>query len=92
MNNERMLRFLLTAGIIALAVVMAVYGWNILPAVVATQPAAFQTGAPGVPKFVAVALPTMFMAVFAYLGQRETKLFMGSLIGIAMHIAFWLSN
>ena len=92
MNNESMLRHLLTLGLAALTVIMAVYSWSILPAVVATQPAAFQTGAPQVPKFVAVAIPTMLMAVFTYLGQRETKLFLGSLIGIAMHIAFWLSN
>ena len=90
--TERTLRILLTAVIIIVAVFMAVYSWTILPAVVATQPAGFQTGAPSIPKFIAVALPTMFMVIFGYLGQRETKLYLGSLIGVALHIAFWVTN
>jgi hypothetical protein len=43
-------------------------------------------------KFVAVGIPSALMVVFGYLGQQESKLFLGSLIGVAMHILFWLTN
>lgn len=92
MKDPRVVNLLISAVIIALAVGLAVYSWTVLPDVVATQPAVFNTGAPPVSKFVAVGMCTALMIVFAYVGNKERKLFLGSLIGIAMHIAFWLSN
>lgn len=91
--SERNRNFLIGVIIILVAVVLAVYSWINLPDVVATQPANFSTGAPPVPKIFAVALPTVLMAMFAYLGSKgETKVFWGSLIGVALHILFWVTN
>lgn len=92
MKHYRTINLMISALIIVVAIVMAVYSWMNLPDIVATQPANFATGAPPVPKFIAVALPTMLMVVFAYLGNKERKLFFGSLIGVVTHILFLLSN
>ena len=92
MKNIFRMKMLVSVLIIIAAVVMGIYGWTILPDMVATQPAAFDTGAPDVHKFVAVGIPSALMVVFGYLGQQESKLFLGSLIGVAVHILFWLTN
>ena len=92
MKDERVQNFLIMAVIVIAAAGLAVYSWMLLPDMVATQPAAFATGAPPVPKFIAVALPTALMLLFGYLGSRERKMYLGTLIGVALHLLFWLSN
>ena len=92
MNKMRATDFLMAAIIFIAAVVLAVYSWNVLPMMVATQPAAFDTGAPDVHKLVAVGLPTALMMVFAFLGSRERKAYLGCLIGVGLHVLFWLCN
>jgi hypothetical protein len=32
------------------------------------------------------------MVMFGYLGSRERKLYLGSLIGVALHVLFWVTN
>ena len=92
MKNIFRMKMLVTALIIIAAVVMGIYAWSILPDMVATQPERFSTGAPMVHKLVAVVIPSALMAVFGYLGQQESKLYLGSLIGVGMHILFWVTN
>ena len=92
MKNIFRMKMLVSVLIIIAAVVMGIYGWTILPDMVATQPERFATGAPMVHKFGAVGIPSALMVVFGYLGQQESKLFLGSLIGVGMHILFWLTN
>lgn len=92
MNKDRVTHILISSGIILAAMVLAVYSWMVLPDMVSTQPASISTGAPPVPKLIAVALPTVLMGMFAYLGPKERKLYWGSLIGVLLHILFWMTN
>ena len=92
MKDERVQNFLIMAVIVIAAAGLAVYSWMLLPDMVATQPAAFATGAPPVPKIIAVALPTALMLLFGYLGSRERKMYLGTLIGVALHLLFWVTN
>ena len=88
-DNKRMA---LIAGAIAIGVIMAVISWMILPDSVSTQFKSLDTGAPNVPKFVAVALPlgiTIFSAVQALKIPDSIKI---CLVGYAANILFWLSN
>lgn len=82
----------LIIGAIAIGVIMAIISWVILPDSVATQFKSMNTGAPNVPKFVAVALPlgiTIFSAVQALKIPDSIKI---CLVGYAANILFWISN
>ena len=92
MKDKRVQNFLTMAFIITVAAGLAVYSWIVLPEMVATQPAAFSTGAPPVHKLVAIALPTALMVMFGYLGSTERKMYLGTLIGVGLHILFWITN
>ena len=75
-----------------IGIIMAVISWMILPDSVATQFQSMDTGAPDVPKFVAVALPlgiTLFSAVQTFKYPDSIKI---CLVGYAANILFWLSN
>ena len=83
---------LLVAGAIGIGIVMAVISWMILPDSVATQFKGMSTGAPNVPKVVAVALPlgiTVFSAVQSLKIPDSIKI---CLVGYVANILFWLSN
>ena len=92
MKDDRVQNFLIMAVICIAAAGLAVYSWIVLPDMVATQPAAFSTGAPAVHKLFAIGLSTALMVMFGYLGSRERKLYLGSLIGVALHVLFWVTN
>ena len=92
MKDERVQNFLIMAVIVIAAAALAVCSWMVLPTMVATQPAAFSTGAPAVHKFFAIALATTLMVMFGYLGGKERRMYLGSLIGVALHILFWVTN
>ena len=92
MKDPRIKHFLIMAGIVIAAAALAIYSWLTLPEMVATQPAAFSTGAPPLPKLFCVALPTVLMVMFGHLGSKDKKMYYGSLIGVALHILFWLTN
>ena len=92
MKDDRVQNFLIMAVIVIAAAALAVYSWMVLPDMVATQPAAFSTGAPPVHKFFAIGLATTLMLMFGYLGGKERKMYLGSLIGVALHILFWVTN
>ena len=75
-----------------IGIIMAAISWMILPDSVATQFQGLDTGAPDVPKFVAVALPlaiTLFSAVQTFKYPDSIKI---CLVGYAANILFWLSN
>ncbi len=92
MNKEKRVNIMLAACMIVGAVIMAVVSWNILPAEVATQFSGLDTGAPSVPKFVAVALPFGITTLFAIYGISYRKQLLVGLVGYALNILFWLSN
>lgn len=90
--EERKVNIIIAIVAIIIAIGFAVYSWQILPESVATQPAAFHTGSPDVPKFVAVLLPfgiSVFSAV-SCINYRKQALV--CLIGYAMNILFWVTN
>ena len=92
MKDDRVQNFLIMALIVVAAVGLAVYSWIVLPEMVATQPASFSTGAPPVHKTFAIGLCTVLMLMFGYLGGKERKMYLGTLIGVALHVLFWLTN
>ena len=92
MKDERVQNFLIMACITIAAAGLAVYSWFVLPDLVATQPAAFSTGAPPMPKSFCVALPTVLMVMFGYLGSKDRKMYMGAMIGVILHVLFWVTN
>lgn len=83
---------LLVAGAILIGVVMAVISWMILPDSVATQFKGMSTGAPNVPKIVAVALPLGITVVCAIQSFKIPDSIKICLVGYAANILFWLSN
>ena len=92
MKDDRVQNFLIMAVIVIAAAALAVYSWMVLPDMVATQPAAFATGAPPVHKSFAIGLCTVLMVMFGYLGGKERKMYLGTFIGVALHILFWVTN
>ena len=92
MKDERVQNFLTMAVIVIAAAGLAVYSWMVLPDMVATQPAALATGAPAVHKTFAIGLCTVLMLMFGYLGSKERKMYLGTFIGVALHILFWVTN
>ena len=92
MKDPRVKHFLIMAAIVVAAAALAVYSWITLPAMVATKPAGFSTGAPAMPKLVVVSLCTVLMVLFGHLGSKDQKMYLGALIGVALHILFWLTN
>ena len=90
--EEKKVNTIIAAVAIVISIVFAVISWRILPESVATQPAAFSTGAPDVPKFVAVLLPfgiSVFSAV-SCIGYRKQAWI--CLVGYALNILLWVTN
>lgn len=92
MKDDRVQNFLIMAFIVIAAAGLAVYSWLTLPDMVATQPAGLSTGAPPMPKVFVIGLATALMVMFGYLGGKERKMYMGALIGVALHMLFWVTN
>ena len=92
MKDPRVKHFLIMAAIVIAAAALAIYSWVTLPAMVATQPGGFNTGAPAMPKLVAVALCTVLMVLFGHLGSKDQKMYLGALIGVALHVLLWMCN
>ena len=83
---------LLAAGAILIGIIMAVISWMILPDMVATQFKGMSTGAPDVPKLVAVALPLAITGIFAVQSLKNKDSLKICLVGYAANILFWISN
>lgn len=92
MNKEKKQNIIFAGLLILGAAVMAVISYNILPAEVATQFSGLDTGAPSVPKWVAVALPFGITTLFAIYGISYRKQAYIGLIGYALNVLFWISN
>ncbi|MBR5127656.1 MAG: hypothetical protein IKU69_04420 [Roseburia sp.] len=90
--EEKKTNIIIAVAAIAVAIAFAVYSWQVLPAEVANQPAAFNTGAPPIPKFAAVLLPFGISVFSAVSGINYRKQFLICLIGYALNILFWISN
>ena len=90
--QEKKVNIIIASVAIIIAVAMAVYSWQVLPDTVANQIASFDTGAPPVPKFVAVLLPfgiSVFSAVSCINYRKQAWI---CLVGYALNILFWISN
>ena len=86
-------RLIVAAVVMLISLVMAVYGWMTLPAEVATQFEGFMnTGAPAVSKVIAVFVPFVMNAIFAWRSLSEPKSIFMCLVGYAVNVLFWLSN
>ncbi len=85
-------RLRLAIGAIAIGVIMAVISWVILPDSVATQFKGLSTGAPNVPKLVAVALPLVITVLCAVQSLKIPDSLKICLVGYAANILFWISN
>jgi len=89
---ERKVNIMIAIAAMLVTIVFAVVSWQILPETVATQPAAFHTGAPDIPKWVAVVLPFGISAYSAISCVSYRKQALICLVGYALNIAFWMSN
>ena len=92
MKDPRIKHFLIMAGIVIAAAALAVYSWLTLPEMVATPPGALSTGAPPVHKVFAIGLATTLMVMFGHLGSKDQKMYLGALIGVALHVLLWMCN
>lgn len=90
--QEKKTNIIIAVVAIVVAIAFAVYSWQVLPAEVANQPAAFDTGAPPIPKFFAVLLPFGISVFSAVSAINYRKQFLICLVGYAMNILFWISN
>ena len=91
-NKEKTENVLIAMGIIAVALVMAVVSWFILPDYVSTQLAGFSTGVPALPKWLAVLFPFLITTILAASSVNCRRQFPVSLIGFALNVVFWLIN
>ena len=90
--KEKKVNIIIAVIAIVIAIGMAIYSWQILPDMVANQLASFDTGAPPVPKIVAVLLPfgiSVFSAVSCINYRKQAWI---CLVGYALNILFWISN
>ena len=86
-------RIIVAAVVMLISLVMAIYGWNTLPAEVATQFEGFwNTGAPKVSKIIAVAVPFAMNGIFTWRSLSEPKSIFMCLMGYAVNVLFYLSN
>ena len=90
--QEKKINTIIAAVAIVIAVVMAIYSWQILPDMVANQIGALDTGAPPVPKIVAVLLPFGISVFSAVSSINYRKQALVCLVGYALNIMFWISN
>lgn len=90
--KEKKVNIIIAAVAIVIAVVMAVYSWQTLPDMVSDQIASFDTGAPPVPKLVAVLLPFGISVFSAFSSINYRKQALVCLVGYALNILFWISN
>lgn len=89
---EKKVNIMIAAAAIVIGIIMAIISWQILPESVATQPAAFNTGAPDIPKFAAVLFPlgiTVFSAVSCINYRKQAWI---CLAGYVLNILFWVTN
>ncbi len=90
--EEKKVNIMIAAAAIVVAIIFAVISFRILPDSVATQPAAFDTGAPPVPKIFAILFPfgiTVFSAVSAVNYRKQAWI---CLVGYALNILLWMCN
>ena len=92
MRKDEVNNILIAGGMLLISVVMAVVSWFILPDVVSMQFKGFQTGAPALPKFLAVLIAFAFSAGFSVASARMEEARKYVLIGYGLHILFWISN
>ena len=86
-------RLIVAVVVMLISLVMAVYGWVTLPAEVATQfEGVMNTGAPDVAKPIAVLVPFVMNAIFAWRSLSEPKSIFMCLFGYAVNVLFWMSN
>ena len=90
--EEKKVNILIAVVAIIIAVAMAVYSWQTLPDMVSNQIASFDTGAPPVPKLVAVLLPFGISVFSAVSSINYRKQALVCLVGYALNILFWISN
>lgn len=92
-QDGRKIRMIVAVIAILIGVALAVYSYIVLPAEVATQFEGFMnTGAPSVPRIVAVLFPLAITVLFAVKSVSEPKSIFLCLIGYVVNILFWLSN
>ena len=92
-QEGKKLRILIAAIAILIGVVMAVYGFMTLPAEVATQFQGFlNTGAPPVPRIIAVLLPLGLVVLYAIRSVSQPKSIFLCLFGYLINVLFWFSN
>ena len=92
-QEGKKLRILIAVIAILIGVVMAVYGFMTLPAEVATQFEGFMnTGAPPVPRIIAVLLPLALVVLYAIRSVSHPKSIFLCLFGYVINLLFWFSN
>lgn len=90
--EERKVNIIIAVIAIIVAIGFAIYSWQVLPAQVSNQLASFDTGAPPVPKIVAVLLPFGISVGSAIMSVNYRKQALVCLVGYAMNILFLISN
>jgi len=90
--EEKRVNTIIAVIAIIVSIAFAVASWMILPESVATQPAAFHTGSPDIPKIVAVLLPFAISAFSAVSSINYRKQALVCLVGYVMNVLFWISN
>ncbi len=90
--EEKRINIIIAVVAIVIAIGFAVYSWQILPDMVANQPAKFDTGAPPIPKIVAILLPFGISVGSAIMSVNYRKQALICLVGYAMNILFYISN
>lgn len=91
-RQEEVNRIIKAIALIAVAIIMSVISWIILPDTVMMQFPGLQTGAPPFPKFLAVLVAFGFSAAFSVLSVKNEEGVKYAFIGYALHILYWVCN
>ena len=91
-RQEEVNRIMRAIGLMAVAIVMSVISWVVLPDTVMMQFSGLQTGVPAFPKFLAVLIAFGFSAAFSVLSVKNEEGVKYAFIGYVLHILYWVCN
>ena len=91
-TRENKTTLIIAVVLILTALAMGIVSWFILPDWVLVQFPELQTGAPQLPKIVAVLFPFALSTVFAVLSRKESQAAKYALLGLVFYILLWICN
>lgn len=91
-TEDKRVNIIIAVVAVLIAIVLAVYSWQVLPEQVSNQLHGLDTGVATIPKFIAVLFPFGISTASAVLSVNYRKQAVVCLVGYAMSILFLIFN